>query len=82
MIKIRYVEASDKEFWYSLDKHLPETEFENKVYTKRGYVLSLNNKLVGLLRYNLFWDSVPFWNATNFYAGGWKGTTFLSQIRI
>ena len=60
MIKIRYVEASDKEFWYSLDKHLQETEFENKVYTKRGYVLSLNNKPVGLLRYNLFWDSVPF----------------------
>ena len=60
MIKIRYVEASDKEFWYSLDKHLPETEFENKVYTKRGYVLSLNNKPVGLLRYNLFCDSVPF----------------------
>ena len=60
MIKIRYVEASDKEFWYSLDKHLPETEFENKVYTKRGYVLSLNNKPVGLLRYNLLWDSVPF----------------------
>ena len=60
MIKIRYVEASDKEFWYSLDKHLPETEFENKVYTKRGYVLSLNNKPVGLLRYSLFWDSVPF----------------------
>ena len=60
MIKIRYVEASDKEFWYSLDKHLPETEFENKVYTKRGYVLSLNNNPVGLLRYNLFWDSVPF----------------------
>ena len=60
MIKIRYVEASDKELWYSLDKHLPETEFENKVYTKRGYVLSLNNKPVGLLRYNLFWDSVPF----------------------
>ena len=60
MIKIRYVEASDKEFWYSLDKHLPETEFQNKVYTKRGYVLSLNNKPVGLLRYNLFWDSVPF----------------------
>ena len=60
MIKIRYVEASDKEFWYSLDKHLPETEFENKVYTKRGYVLSLNNKPVGLLRYNLFCDCVPF----------------------
>ena len=28
MIKIRYVEVEDKEFWYDLDKHLPELEFE------------------------------------------------------
>ena len=60
MTTIRHLEISDKEFWYSLDKHLPETEFENKVYTKRGYILSLEEKPIGLLRYNLFWDSVPF----------------------
>lgn len=35
MIEIRYAKVSDKEFWYSLDKHLPETEFENKVREKR-----------------------------------------------
>ena len=60
MKKIRYVEISDKEFWYSLDKHLPESEFENKVRAKQGYVLLKDDKPVGLLRYNLFWDNTPF----------------------
>ncbi len=60
MIKIRYVEMTDKPFWYQLDKHLPETEFENKVKTQRGYVLLKNDVPAGLLRYNLFWDNVPF----------------------
>ena len=60
MIESRYLKSSDKQFWYSLDKHLPESEFENKVKTKRGYVLFENNIPIGLLRYNLFWDSIPF----------------------
>ena len=30
MTKIKYVEISDKEFWYPLDRHLPEKEFEEK----------------------------------------------------
>lgn len=60
MIKIRYVEMTDKPFWYKLDKHLSEAEFVNKVKTKRGYVLLENDVPVGLLRYNLFWDNVPF----------------------
>lgn len=54
MTYIRYLEKSDKSFWFRLDRHLPETEFENKVNTKRGYVLLENNVPVGLLRYNLF----------------------------
>lgn len=60
MIEIRYVQMNDKEFWYSLDKHLPEQEFCNKVSNKRGYVLLDGNKPIGLLRYNLFWDNTPF----------------------
>ena len=60
MIKIEYVTSKDKAFWYSLDKHLPEKEFENKVQTKQGYVLFADNKPVGILRYNLFWDNTPF----------------------
>ena len=37
MTKIQYVTSNDKAFWYSLDKHLPEKEFENKVQRKQGY---------------------------------------------
>ncbi len=39
MTEIRYVQPDDKEFWYSLDRHLPEPEFMEKVNTARGYVL-------------------------------------------
>ena len=60
MVDIRYVQLADKEFWFSLDKHLPETEFMNKVRDRRGYVLLEDNIPIGLLRYNLFWDNTPF----------------------
>lgn len=60
MQEIRYVQQSDKAFWYTLDAHLPEAEFSRKVEDKRGYVLLDDNKPVGILRYNLFWDNTPF----------------------
>ena len=60
MVEIRYLQQADKEFWYSLDKHLSEVEFENKVRDERGYVLLEEGNPVGLLRYNLFWDNTPF----------------------
>lgn len=60
MAEIRYVQFADKEFWYRLDQHLPEHEFEKKVSDQRGYVLSDDHKPVALLRYNLFWDNTPF----------------------
>lgn len=60
MITIRYSETSDKAFWYSLDRHLSEEEFENKVRTRQGYILLAGGRPAGLLRYNLFWDNTPF----------------------
>ena len=59
-MEIRYVENNDKESWYKYDQHLSEEEFKNKVLSKRGYVLLENNKIIGVLRYNLFWDNIPF----------------------
>ena len=60
MIEIRYVQPEDKVFWYRLDRHLPEQEFDHKVRQKRGYVLWDDDLPIGLLRYNLFWDNTPF----------------------
>ena len=60
MRKIRYAQISDRDFWFTLDRHLSEAEFENKVNLKRAYVLTEDTTPVGILRYNLFWDNIPF----------------------
>ena len=57
---IRYVEKNDKEFWHRLDRHLPEIEFERKVRDRMGYVMVEDTVPVGILRYQLFWDAIPF----------------------
>ncbi len=60
MAAIRYVREEDREFWFRLDRHLPEEEFEKKVRDKMGYVLLEDGVPAALLRYNLFWDNTPF----------------------
>ena len=37
MLSIRYVQEEDKDFWFKLDKHLPQGEFEKKIRDKMGY---------------------------------------------
>lgn len=60
MFQIRSIDEKDKAFWYSLDRHLPEVEFNNKVADKRGYIILDNEKPIGVMRYNMFWDNTPF----------------------
>ena len=57
---IRPVEQWDKEEWYALDQHLPESVFDEKVRCGQGYVCVEGEKIIGVLRYNLFWDNTPF----------------------
>ena len=60
MTDIKYVTDADKDFWYSLDVHLPQREFEKKVRDRQGYVIFDDHIPRGILRYNLFWDNTPF----------------------
>ena len=60
MFEIRYVSARDKPFWFALDGHLNANEFDLKIRDRRGYVICDSGKPVGVMRYNLFWDSIPF----------------------
>lgn len=59
-MEIRYVKAEDKDFWFRLDRHLPETEFDRKVRDRMGYILSEDDSPAALLRYHLFCDNTPF----------------------
>ena len=57
---IRHVRAEDRPFWLRLDRHLPEEGFARKVRDREGYVLEEDGQPAGLLRWNLFWDEIPF----------------------
>jgi GNAT superfamily N-acetyltransferase len=59
-MEIRYAAAGDRSGWFRLDRHLPESGFEEKVRNRQGYVLTEDGRVIGVLRFNLFWDSVPF----------------------
>lgn len=57
---MRCVTAGDRAFWFTLDKHMSEEEFDRKVRDGQGYVLLCDGAHAGILRYNLFWDNTPF----------------------
>ena len=61
-LSARYVRQEDRTFWFSLDQHLSESAFACKVRDQMGYVLMADEQPVGILRWSLFWDSIPFCN--------------------
>ena len=60
MFGIRYVTEADKKFWFTLDQHISNEEFLLKIRDPRGYLILDSNKPIGIMRYNLFWDNLPF----------------------
>jgi GNAT superfamily N-acetyltransferase len=60
MCNIRYVTESDKPFWFAHDAYLSENEFILKVRDKRGYIILDDDKPIGVMRYNLMYDTIPF----------------------
>ena len=62
MSQIRYANLNDIEFWLSLDKHISISKLEEKIDNKECLVILKDDKLIGILRYNYFWDNVPFVN--------------------
>lgn len=62
MFSIRYVSNEDQAFWCTMDQHTSEEGFQLKVLGKLGYVMSVDEKPIGILHYNLLWDNMPFLN--------------------
>ena len=59
---IRFAEETDISILSKHDKHISREELENSVRLKRILVLFVDGILAGWLRYNLFWDNMPFMN--------------------
>ncbi len=61
-LRVRFATEGDWGFWLALDRHLGEEAFFRKVRDRMAYVLTRADRPVGILRYSLFWDSIPFCN--------------------
>ena len=61
-IIIRYAEDDDFLWLAENDNHISEITLKQKIQNNEMYVVETNGKIIGWLRYNLFWDNVPFMN--------------------
>ena len=60
MPTIRHARPADWPFWHSLDGRISPELFLRKVAAGECYVAEAGGEPVGLLRWNRFWDEVPF----------------------
>ena len=61
-VKIRYATLRDIELLEQYDKHISKQELENITSLKRVYIAEIDGQFVGWIRYNMFWDNIPFMN--------------------
>ncbi len=60
MFEIEYATNSDISVWSKFDWRISERELLLKIANKRCYMLKTDGNPIGVMRYNLFWDTIPF----------------------
>ena len=61
-MEIRYAKADELEMIAEYDDHLSMEELKNAIAMKRIILLFIDGEYEGWLRFNLFWDNIPFMN--------------------
>lgn len=61
-MNIRTAVGHDIETLLRYDKHICKTELQTAVTLGRVLIMEADGSFAGLLRWNLFWDSIPFMN--------------------
>jgi len=62
-MRIEHANINDFSFLDLIDLHISEVELIKSIQNHRIYIMyDDNNKFIGVLRYNLFWDNTPFIN--------------------
>lgn len=81
MFEVCYATNDDVTKWFDYDKHISESELRLKIINKRCYTLKNNDIMVGVMRYNLFWDSIPFLTMLHLDASA-RGKGYGSQAML
>ena len=61
-IVIRHAEVNDLAWLIDHDDHISEDVLKKKIDSSEVYIVQIEDRLVGWLRYNHFWDHIPFMN--------------------
>ena len=69
MFNIQYATNTDIPIWSNFDEHISKSELLLKISIKRCYILKNDDLIIGVMRYNLFWDSIPFLTMINLDVG-------------
>ena len=59
---IKYADKNDLEILKKYEHCINKNELKNSINAKRILVMFDNNIFIGWLRFNLFWDNIPFLN--------------------
>lgn len=59
-MEIRLAQGSDLPGILTYDGHIPRARAEACLERQKYYVLSDGSRILGILRYSLFWQSIPF----------------------
>ncbi len=60
MFLITHAVLKDANDYFKIDQHLPKSEYESKIRDKRCYIIHYTEKPIGVMRYNLLFDFIPF----------------------
>lgn len=77
---IRYADKYDFAILRKYDKHIDEQELKKCIQAQRVLIMFDRDVFIGWLRFNLFWDSIPFMNMLYFiedYRGKGNGTQLI-----
>lgn len=64
---IRLAVTKDIQFLDQNDPHINRQELLNSISLNRVYIIEETDQPIGWLRYNLFWDSIPFMTMLYFF---------------
>ena len=59
-MEIRLAAGEDKQQILRYDNHIPQNQVEACIRNQRMVVLQNEKKIAGVLRYSLFWQTIPF----------------------
>ncbi|MBD5098902.1 MAG: GNAT family N-acetyltransferase [Clostridiales bacterium] len=76
---IRYADQNDFELLREHDRHIGESELKRGIDAQRVLVMFEQDAFVGWLRFNLFWDEIPFMNML-YFLEEYRGKGFGTQL--